>query len=71
MPRTIAAGVLMIFKAGSPKKERIELMTPVFSRSVCHASVRSKKFIHMGRIKIITIKLFWLTLRAVRIMASG
>ena len=33
MPRIIAPGVLMIFKVGSPKKDRTELMTPVFSRS--------------------------------------
>ena len=71
MPRIIAPGVLMIFKVGSPKKDSTELMTPVFSRSVCHARVRRRKFIHMGRMKIRTIKLCWLTCLPARIMARG
>ena len=52
----------MIFRAGKCKKVRILLITPVFSSNVCHASVRSRKFIHMGRIKISTI----MFLRSVR-----
>ena len=71
MPRTMAAGVLMIFSAGRCRKERMLLITPFFSSSVCHARVRSREFIHMGRIKSSTIKLVWLTFRLVRIIARG
>ena len=71
MPSTIADGVLIIFKDGRWKKERMELITPVFSSRVCQASVRSRKFIHMGRMKISTMKLCWFTFICARIMASG
>ena len=47
----------MIFREGRCKKFRIILITPVFSSSVCQASVRRRKFIHMGMMKIMTIKL--------------
>ena len=56
---------------GRWKKERIPLITPFFSRSVCHARVLSRKFIHMGRIKINTIKLPALFPRPLKIIARG
>ena len=56
---------------GKWKKDRILLITPFFSKSVCHASVRSKKFIHIGRIKINTTKLVWFILFEASIIASG
>ena len=57
IPRMIAPGVLMMEMPGRWKNARMLLMTPFFSSSVCHASVRSRKFIHLGRMKISTIKL--------------
>ena len=71
IPSTMAEGVLIIFNAGRCRVERMLLMTPVFSSSVCHARVRSRKFIHMGRIKINTRNEFWLTFMLHRIMARG
>ena len=61
IPRMMAYGVLMISRAGRCRKLKTLLMTPFFSSSVCHARVRRRKFIHIGRIKISTIKLVWLT----------
>ena len=61
----------MIASCGRWKNDRILLITPFFSNKVCHASVRSKKFIHIGRMKINTIKLVWLTFMEARIIASG
>ena len=46
-------------------------MTPFFSRRVCQAIVLKRKFIHMGRIKINTIKLVWLTCFWLNIIARG
>ena len=57
MPRMIAHGVLMMAIFGRWRKERMPLITPFFSRSVCHARVRSRKFIHIGRMKTNTMKL--------------
>ena len=71
MPSTIADGVLMIFREGRCSSSRMLLITPVFSRSVCHARVRSRKFIHIGRIKIRTIKESLLVPARLRIIASG
>ena len=50
MPRTIAPGVFIISWRGSPIAEMTALITPCRSRSTCHAIVRSRKFIHIGRI---------------------
>ena len=47
------------------------LMTPVFSSKVCHAKVRSRKFIHIGRMKINTMKLCWFTFILASIIARG
>ena len=48
--------MLMIASCGRWKNDRILLITPFFSNKVCHASVRSKKFIHIGRMKSNTIR---------------
>ena len=71
IPRMIAASVLMMSSVGSDKNRSTELITPVFSKSVCQASVRRRKFIHIGKIKIRTMNWFWLTLLFASIMASG
>ena len=58
--------------SGRCRKERMLLMTPFFSRSVCHARVRSRKFIHMGRMKMQYHKAALADLLSCyRIMASG
>ena len=67
----MAYGVLMISSAGKCRKLKTLLMTPFFSSNVCHASVRRRKFIHIGRIKTSTIKLVWFTCFWLRIIASG
>ena len=46
-------------------------MTPLRSSSVCQASMRSSEFIHMGMMKIVTIKPVAPTFIFVRISASG
>ena len=52
MPRMIAPGVLMMLQLRQMQKScSMLLMTPFFSSSVCHASVRSRKFIHIGKNK--------------------
>ena len=71
MPRIIAPGVLMTAIFGRPRRLSTPLITPFFSRSVCHASVRKRKFIHMGRMKINTIKLPFPMPRLRRIKARG
>ena len=68
---TLIGTIAALSIQGMKKKSRAVLMTPVFSRSVCHARVRRRKFIHMGRMKIRTIKLCWLTCLPARIMARG
>ena len=50
MPSTIAPGVFIISWRGSPIAEITAFITPWRSRSTCHAIVRSRKFIHIGRI---------------------
>ena len=67
----MADGVLMIFNVGKFKNVRILLITPVFSRRVCHARVLNKKFINIARIKINTIKLDRLTPSVAKIIARG
>ena len=67
----MAYGVLIIFNEGKPRKVKTLLMTPVFSNNVCQASVRSKKFIHIGKIKIITIILCWFPFILERMDARG
>ena len=67
----LAAGVLMMASAGRCRADRSALMTPFFSSSVCHASVRRRKFIHMGRMKINTTKLPRPMCRLRRMSASG
>ena len=61
----------MIFKEGRCRACRMLLITPVFSSRVCQARVRSRKFIHMGRTKISTMKDSLLVLILQRIMARG
>ena len=56
MPRMMAAGVLMIAMFGRCSIVRKVLITPFFSRSVCHAMVLKRKFIHIGRMKMNTTK---------------
>ena len=46
-------------------------MIPLFPRSVIHAYVLRRKFIHIGRIKINTIKPFCPSLLSFRISPSG
>ena len=53
----MAYGVLMIFSVGRCRNPRILLMTPVFSSRVYQARVRSRKFIHIGRMNTSTMKL--------------
>ena len=57
----MAYGVLMMLSSGKCRKDNTALITPFFSNNVCHAKVRSKKFIHIGKMKIKTIKLDWFT----------
>ena len=71
MPRMMAPGVLIRLWFGRCRAVKIPLMTPLFSRRVCHARVRSRKFIHIGRMKMKTMKLPWPMPRLRRIMASG
>ena len=71
MPRIMAPGVLIKPWVGRWSADKIPLITPFFSRSVCHASVRSRKFIHIGRMKMKTIKLPWPMPRDRRMRASG
>ena len=73
MPRMMAYGCIDDLQCGQMQEtQSMLLMTPFFSSSVCHARVRRRKFIHIGRMKISTIKLalidlmFWF-----RIIASG
>ena len=47
----------MILKVGRWRKRRTVLMTPFFSSRVCQAMVLSRKFIHIGMMKIRTMKL--------------
>ena len=42
----------MILKVGRWRKRSTVLMTPFFSNRVCQAMVLSRKFIHIGRMKI-------------------
>ena len=51
MPRMMAAGVLMIAMFGRCRIVRKVLITPFFSRSVCHAMVLKRKFIHIPTMK--------------------
>ena len=67
----MAYGVLMMLSSGKCRKDNTALITPFFSNNVCHAKVRSKKFIHIGRINIRTIKLDEFTLLFDRITAKG
>ena len=65
----IISGITMVFVpslttfvisdllGGRWRKLSMLLMTPFFSKSVCHANVRRRKFIHIGRMNISTIKL--------------
>ena len=61
----------MIFNDGRCRVERMLLITPVFSSRVCHARVRSRKFIHMGKMKISTRNEFCFTFMLHRIIARG
>ena len=62
----------MILKVGRWRKRSTVLMTPFFSSRVCQAMVLSRKFIHIGRMKIRTIKLALdFLLMLLKIMASG
>ena len=67
----IAYTVLMILRFGNLNISNIELITPSFSSRVCHASVRRRKFIHMGRIKIRIINLLFPLFIPARIIARG
>ena len=63
----------MILKVRQMEKtEARVLMTPFFSKRVCQARVRSRKFIHIGRMKIRTMKLALASMfDLLRIMARG
>ena len=61
------------FTTARSEGDQVEILSGLFegcllytSNSVCHARVRSRKFIHMGRMKINTTKLPWLTPRFLR-----
>ena len=71
MPRMMAAGVLMIAMFGRCSIVRKVLITPFFSRSVCHAMVLKRKFIHIGRMKMNTTKLPFPIWRFLKISANG
>ncbi len=71
IPKIMAAGVLIMARGGSLRTDKRELMTPFFSKSVCHAIVRRRKFIHMGRIKMNTTKLLLPIWCCLKIRASG
>ena len=71
MPSTIAVGVLIIAIGGRCSASRMPLITPFFSSSVCHARVRSRKFIHIGRMKMKTTKFARPIFLPRRMSASG
>ncbi len=71
MPSTTAAAVLMIVSCGSPIAARKPLMIPFFSSKTCQAIVRSKKFIHIGRINTKIMKPFLPSFVPLRIIPSG
>ena len=57
IPRMIALGVLIISIPGIPRYPSSVLITPFFSSNVCQANVRNRKFIHIGRMNMSTMKL--------------
>ena len=56
---------------GRWKNSRIVFITPFPSRSVIHVKVLKRKFIHMGRIKSVTIYAFFLSFMLASIMPRG
>jgi hypothetical protein len=71
IPSIIALGVLIIFNIGRLKNLSTVLIMPVLSRIFCHAIVLNRKFIHIGSIIIITIKLLLFIFDLLSIMAKG
>ncbi len=71
MPNTMAAGVLIILNRGSPISLNKLSSTPLVSRRTTHARVRSRKFIHMGRMNRKITKPDLPSLLPDRISASG
>ena len=67
----MAVGVLMILMGFRCRAVRKPLITPFFSSRVCHARVRSRKFIHIGRMKMKTTKFARPIFLPRRMSASG
>ena len=67
----MAVGVLMILSGRKCRASRKPLITPFFSSRVCQASVRSRKFIHIGRMKMKTTKFALPIFLPRRMSASG
>ena len=61
----------MIASRGSPIAAKKLLMIPFFSSRTCHAIVRSKKFIHIGRINTKIMKPFFPSLRSLQDHPKG
>ena len=71
MPSITAAGVLIMLSAGRPMLASIPFIMPFFSSSTCHAIVRSRKFIHIGRMNTNTINPFLPSLLSFNASPSG
>ena len=69
--KTTAVGVFKISSPGSPMVSNRELMTPWLDNSILQAKIRNIKFIHIGRMKIKTIKFWLFAFILLRIMARG
>ena len=61
----------MILKVGRWRKRSTVLMTPFFSNRVCQAMVLSRKFIHIGMMKIRTMSWLLFPFNLLKIMARG
>ena len=68
---TTAAGVFKIIIRSKPRDKRMVFITPFLFNNNFHARIRSKKFIHIGSMKINTTRLWFLIFKLFKIIAKG